>query len=415
MHTPLCPLGHLALTTAAALALAACSGAGAIEEPAAGGHGGGGRSASAGDQGGGAEGGGGLGGAGQGGAGQGGAGGEVQCVDECPAPNGGIQVGCKTRFMYGINYAWHHFAGDFGGIAAWGQGGVSTEASTHAANLADMRAHGAGVVRWWMLPELRGESVVLDANDDPTGLGATTERDVEKALELAEQADVHLMLCLFSFDAFRPTRVEGDLRIVGIRPIVTDARRRAMLMDNVVRPLARAVERSPYRHRMVAWDVINEPEWAITGPSPYDDPDYDPMAELETVTHAEMETFVNDTIRVLRTESRALITVGAAAMKWSSAWSRTDIDFYTFHMYDWINLYWPFNQSPADYGITDKPVVMGEFPVAGLSTATVPEILQSWFSQGYAGALSWAYNGATAAELETIKAFADERPCEASF
>lgn len=392
--------------------LAACSDADSPENPLAGGHGGGGHTVSAGAQGdGGAQDHGGA----QGGAGQGGSGEEAPCVDECPAPNGGIRVGCKTRFMYGMNYAWHHFAGDFGGIAAWDKGGVSAEASTHAANLADMRAYGASVVRWWMLPEFRGESVVFDANDNPIGLGATTQSDVEKALELAEQADVHLMLCLFSFDAFRPTRVEAGVRIVGIQPIVTDARRRAMLMDNVVRPLAQAVARSPYRHRMVAWDVIHEPEWAIAGPSPYGDPDYAPKDELDTVTHEQMETFVSDAIRVLRAEGNALITIGSAAMKWSRAWSRTDIDFYTFHIYDWVNLHWPYNQSPSDYGITDKPVVMGEFPIAGLATATVPMLLHSWFSQGYAGALSWAYNGATTTELETVKAFADERPCEARF
>ncbi|AUX41769.1 endo-1,4-beta-glucanase [Sorangium cellulosum] len=401
MHTPPSPLGRLALVTAIASTLAGCVelkppsdtgggvGGGGGSPPAEGGHGG--------------EGSGGLGGDGGG-----------ECIDECPADSG-IKVGCKTRFMYGINYAWHHFAGDFGGIAAWGQGGVASEEQTHAESLAAMRAHGASVVRWWMLPEFRGEGVLFDASEDPIGLGERTLIDVEKALELAERADVHLMFCLFSYDAFHPTRVDAGVKIVGLQPIMADPRRRALLMENVVRPLARAVERSPYGHRMAAWDVINEPELAITGQSPYGDPDYIPDNSVQSVTHEQMETFLNDTIRVLRSESSALVTIGSLAMKWSKAWSRTDIDFYTFHIYDWVNQYWPYNQSPADYHVDDKPVVMGVFPIAGLATTPVPDILASWYTQGYAGALSWAYNGATPTELETVKSFADEKACKVKY
>jgi hypothetical protein len=317
--------------------------------------------------------------------------------------------------MYGVNYAWHHFAGDFGGIAEWGQSGVAGEAAAHAEKLADMRAHGASVVRWWMLPELRGESVVLDADDTPTGLGRTTAADVEKALELAERADVYLMFCLFSFDGFRPTRTDSNVRIPSIHPMVTNVSKRTRLMNNVVQPLARAVEQSPYRHRMVAWDVINEPEWAITGQNPYGDPAYDPDPELDAVTHEQMEAFIGHAIRALRAESSALVTIGAAAMKWAQAWKRMDIDFYTFHIYDWVNQYWPYNQSPAHYGVDDKPVVMGEFPVAGLLTAAVPVLLESWYNRGYAGALSWAYSDATVAELDLLKEFADKRPCETRY
>ncbi|WP_437614698.1 hypothetical protein WMF20_16240 [Sorangium sp. So ce834] len=405
MRTARCIPGHRALTAAAALFLAACSAGRSPGGAAAGKDGGGGSAPSEG----------GHGGQGGGQGGQGGQGGVVECVDECPAEKGGIKIGCKTRFMFGMNYAWHNFAGDFGGIAAWDKRGVAAEAETHAKNLAGIRAHGASFVRWWMLPELRGEGVVFDANDTPTGLGGTTRGDVEKALELAEQADVHLMFCLFSFDNFHATRVDAGVRTVGIAPLVTDAERRAALLENVVRPLAQAVEQSPYRHRMVAWDVINEPELAMTGPSPYGDPDYDPDPQVEPIAHEQMEAFLRDTIGVLRAESRALVTIGSASMKWARAWTTTDVDFYTFHMNDRVNRYWPYNQSPADYGITDKPVVMADFPIAGLATATLSTLLESWYNQGYAGAISWAYGDATPTELETLKAFADSKGCDLQY
>ncbi|MGK3994826.1 hypothetical protein [Sorangium sp. So ce1024] len=412
MNTPRRTLGRTALFTAAALALGACRLAGSLGDQEAIEKGGGGGIPSEGTgQGGGGE---GILSGGEDGAGEDEAD-TVACVDECPAQGGGITVGCKKRFLFGMNYAWHNFAGDFGGIAAWDKRGVTAEADTHARNLAGMRAHGASVARWWMLPEIRGESVVFDANGDPIGLGETTAGDVQKALELADQADINLMFCLFSFDNFHPSRVDGDVKTMGLTPLVTDPARRAALIENVVRPIARAVEQSPYRHRMVAWDVINEPELAMIGQSPYGDPEYTPDPSVEPILHEDMEAFLRETIRALRAESQALVTIGAASMKWRQAWKTTDIDFYTFHMNDRVNRYWPYNQSPADYGITDKPVVMSDFPTAGLATANVSKLLESWYSQGYAGAMSWAYTDAVADELQSLKAFADAKGCDVRY
>lgn len=333
------------------------------------------------------------------------------CDDPCPAPSGSVDYECKSRFMYGVNYAWSHFAGDFGGISQWGQPGVAQSAAEHSTKLADMRAHGASVVRWWVFPDFRGDGIDFDASEAPTGLGGTAKADLQKALELADQADVYLMLCLFSFDAFRPSEDVAGVFTPGITPIVKDADKRKKLLENVVRPLSKAAEASPYKRRLIAWDVINEPEWAIAGASPYGDPDYDPIPELAAVSHQEMEAFLAETIKVLRSESGALVTVGAAAMKWSKAWSALDLDFYQFHLYDWINQYWPYTGSPADYGVDDKPVVMGEFPLGGLSAASYSKLVNSLYSNGYAGAMGWQYNEATSGQLADMKAFADANAC----
>ena len=215
------------------------------------------------------------------------------------------------------------------------------------------------------------------------------------------------MFCLFSFDNFHATRVDADVKTVGLASLVTDAERRAALLENVVKQLAQAVEQSPYRHRMVAWDVINEPELAMTGSSPYGDPDYAPDPQVEPIAHEPMETFLRDTIGVLRAESKALITIGSASMKWARAWTTADLDFYTFHMNNRVNRYWPYNQSPADYGITDKPVVMADFPIAGLATAASAIAPGELVQPGIRGRDQLAYSDATTTELETIKAFAD--------
>jgi hypothetical protein len=355
----------------------------------------------------------GAGGATAGAAGASGAASGAPCMDTC-AYSDGVDWLCKLRYMYGLNYAWHQFGADFGGNSAWDQPGISQTPAV-ATELADMAANGVNVIRWWLWPDFRGDGVTFDANDNPTGLGGTALADLEAALALAEQHDLYLMLTLFSFDNFRPTRTEGELRIRGITPIVTDDARRRMLMDNVVAPVARAVEASPLAKRVIAWDVINEPEWAITGASQYgDDPAFDPMPELSAVSHAQMEAFARDVIAALRANSKALISVGGTAIKWRHAWSKLDTDFHQFHIYDWVNMYWPYDQTPMSYGLDDKPVVIGEFPLGGLTGVSYTMLVESWFGNQYAGALGWQYSEMNR-DLSQVRAFADAHPCETQY
>lgn len=329
----------------------------------------------------------------------------------CPAGSGGITIGPDKRFLLGMNYAWADFGADFGGISAWGQQGISGRTAEHAQNLAMMRKNGTGVLRWWMMPDFRTDGVVFDGSDKPTGLGGTMADDLEEALRLADETDVYLMLCLFSFDAFRSTQNVGGQNIVGISPIVRDATSRAMLIDNVVRPLARIAKNSPYAHRLVAWDVINEPEWAMNGSSPYGDPNYDPMSDLDAVSHEEMETFVREVTMALHEETDSYVTVGSAAVKWAHAWKNVGIDFYQPHVYDWIDQYWPYDNPPSKYDLSDKPVVIGEFPVEGLSGASLATMLETLYDVGYAGALPWDFHLAKPADFATIATFATSHQC----
>lgn len=316
--------------------------------------------------------------------------------------------------MYGINYAWKDFAGDFGGIGAWGIKGVSGQASAHATALADMRARGVSVVRWWVFPDFRGDGVDFDSSETPTGLGGTAVADVQKALELAAQADVYLMLTVFSFDNFKPSENVAGIWTPGITPMVKDATKKKALMEKVVRPLAQTVAKSPHAGRVIAWDVINEPEWAMSGSDPYGDPPFEADATLAPVSFAQMESFIAETTATLRSESKALITVGGAAAKWAKAWSKIGVDFYQLHIYDWVDKYWPHTNPPSTYGL-DKPIVMGELPPSALNGVPYSSVVKSFWDTGYAGALPWMYDGIKPAELASIKAFADAHACETHY
>ncbi len=163
--------------------------------------------------------------------------------------------------MFGMNYAWHNFAGDFGGIAGWGKRGVTAgrtrtrEPRRHPCSRGERRA----VVGAAGAP---GRERRLRHEREPDRLGGTTRRDDPEGARAAKQADVNLIFFLFSFDNFHPTPGRHRREDRRYHPhIVNDAERRAKLIDKVVKPLAKAVEQSPYRRRMIAWDVINEPSW----------------------------------------------------------------------------------------------------------------------------------------------------------
>jgi hypothetical protein len=330
-------------------------------------------------------------------------------------------LGCRTRFLFGVNYAWKNFGIDFGGSAAWAQRGVSRAPDRYCADFAVMRDHGVNAVRWWLLPDFRSEAVVFSAEGAPQGLGGTVTDDITKALEIAARYDVYLIFSLFSFDAFRPTREERGASVRGLSPIIRSPALRRELIEKVLRPIAKTVASSPYAGRLAAWDLMNEPEWVITGTSQYGDPDFEPRKDVDPVTHAELETFLREVLTMLRTESKAQVTVGSAAVKWKHAWSKLDLDFREFHVYEWVNDYFPYTRSPAEWGLADKPLVMGEFPIRGFKPTernpnAVPtsQLLQSFYADGYAGALAWDFSGGADA-LPVLRDFSAAHACETRF
>ena len=106
---------------------------------------------------------------------------------------------------------------------------------------------------------------------------------------------------------------------------------------------------------------------------------------MEAVSHSEMEHFISEVIRVLRDETRALVTVGATAMKWKSAWSQLDLDFHRFHIYDWNHRSWPCTSSPESYDLVDKPVVIGESDPDGIDGDDYPTVVEKRWSARLAG------------------------------
>jgi hypothetical protein len=313
-----------------------------------------------------------------------------------------------------------------------------------------MKSHGVDVIRWWMFQEFNGTGPALDSNGIPTGLAAgTTVADIQAALAAAAQIGVHFNFTLFSFDNFTVNQYNHDLG-----KVITNTTNAANLQAFVAL-VAKTVEMDANKDRVVSWDVINEPEWAIgskdgnlvnmqdnTGQDPYGDQAFNGGSTSKTVdlvTFTQMEAFVKATATTLHANSSALVTVGSAAIKWKESWQHVGADYTTVHMYDWINQWYPYTAPVSSFGFT-TPVVMGEFPNGGLAAvpagtgvwtgtggfpngaAAVPygTMLSTIFGSGvgYAGAMSWAYTDQSfpwTPAAPNVQAFASSEPCVTAF
>lgn len=187
------------------------------------------------------------------------------------------------KFIAGIHYPDLRYGGDFGGIAEWNQVGVALAKETHRTNFVDIKTtSGAQVVCWWVFSDFRGDGVHFDSEGTPTGLGGTVADDISAALDLAEEEDMYIIFSIFSNNGFYPDvdNFEG-VEILGMHNIAVDDTKRQALMNTVVAPLAALVESHEYSDRMIAWNIMEQPEWAVTGQGAVEDEAFDPDLNLE--------------------------------------------------------------------------------------------------------------------------------------
>ncbi len=339
---------------------------------------------------------------------------------------GGISFHGRRRYLHGVNYAWHEFATDFGGLAAWGRGGVRADSATIDQELAGIAASGASVVRWWIFPQLLGDGLARDATGSVPKVTEQALLDLEKALELAERHDLYVLFTLFSFDAFRaPQGRTPD--VVDLAPLVREPRAVEALVRRIVTPLVDRAATSRFAHRVFAWDLMNEPEWAVS------DLEQRNMCSAaveptDCVSYAQMHWFLtrlSDAIAAriqgLPQRKKPLITIGAASPWEARNWEAVPQDFFQFHFYDH-----DYARGALELPRRDKPVIIGEFPSWGLSATwarpaqDATQITWSIHDAGFQGGLGWTVNtqdsntDATALTRAT-RAFADAAGCTAKF
>lgn len=209
----------------------------------------------------------------------------------------------NTTVTRGANLPWINYGHDLG--RAWGQGGVLDNAARIKGDLAALEDAGAEVVRWFFFCDGR-------ALDGETGLTDDAADDARAIFDLVDEAELQIMPVLFDYLLCKRAHVHDGVQMFGRREQIVNP---ARLVDKLVRPLVELVGDHP---ALFAWDLINEPEWAMPARALVEEP----------VSDAQMQRFV----RALSEVVGEPCTVGSASLADLRAhWSWLTLQ--TFHHY----------------------------------------------------------------------------------
>jgi hypothetical protein len=343
-----------------------------------------------------------------------------------------------SYFLAGVNYPQYlYYGGDIATLSSvdpdcnWAYSS-SFDYTAIDADFADLQAHGAHVVRWWLFGDGRG-SPEFDLNRRVTGFDATFFDHMDQAMEIAARHNIYIIWSLWDFLAFEhgnwlcggtgmaqayaeAVKMPPALRDAflahlklaqaapsgmlpgagpaggqscminagGHRNLVTDISpggAQDSFFNNALIPM---LQRYAANRNIIGWEIMNEPEWALNI-NPYTQ--QNPTVQ-EPVDVAQMRTFFARFTQAVHTYAPTqYATVGSASLKFmgfgqylqSGIWNGLSFDYYGAHYYGWMDSTFN-NGSPMtiDYNTTqqqlDAPVVIGELPANG---GTAPVYLPS--------------------------------------
>jgi len=283
-------------------------------------------------------------------------------------------------FHLGVNYPWLHYAEDFGISGGTVEGVSHTDKRKKVAmDFAAIRDSGAQVVRWFLFGDGRGGFVSED------GIPREPEQflfaDVRAALDLA--AEHNLKLCLSLIDYLWLQEHGGKRAAHPHEHILHFAAAREAFLLRVLIPLFRGFRGHP---ALFAWEIANEPEWAIREFS------REPAAQLH---FADFRAYASEIARAIHEFGHVPATIGSARLMWVRAWSEVPVDFYQAHYYPSAERETPggLAKQLRELSRLDKPLWLGEIPARDASDAeySLHGALEVCRDAGLSGAAIWRW------------------------
>lgn len=297
----------------------------------------------------------------------------------------------KEIFMNGANTPWNSW-NDFGG---------NYKSSWWDAEFARIKNAGGNSTRIWIT--CNGTvGVTISADGTLTGVTNAFWANLDDMFLLAKKNKIYIKATLISFDHFK----NSNTTFQSWRNMVLSDAKVSSFVDNYAVPFVKRYNDNPY---LWAVDICNEIEWVNQ-----DEAD-------GKIAWNRLQYFVARVASAIHDNSQVLVTLGSAAVKWNSPkgegnyWSDASLkaqynkenarlDFYSPHFYGWtVKWFGNFavDKTPADYGINDRPCVVGENPAKGVfndgATPTLvlsPEkMFLATFNHGWRGLMPWTSNG----------------------
>lgn len=268
----------------------------------------------------------------------------------------------KQWNMTGVDMPWYAWGSDFGG------GAIQANKADISSKFAQLQTAGIHVVRWWTF-EGGANQINRSSDGTPTSLNPQVYTDFDAALQLGNQYNLYFDFTLFSgvASADFPTTWR------------TNATQRTALA-NVLAPLFARYKDNP---RLMSWELFNEPEWQIWN-------------NIDGANAADCVALANALVSSIRTNApKTMTTIGEARIDGIPMWKSVDLDFDSPHWYDpMVDIY---NSAllntaaglQATNGMT-RPILLGEFPFTGTTSAQNLARLNDFYTRGYAGGWDWS-------------------------
>ncbi len=275
-----------------------------------------------------------------------------------------------SEFHLGVNQPWLGYGTDFG-VSAWGDYGLAGQPQQVEADLAAIAASGARVVRWFVLTD--GRSGVIFDQGVPVGLQDDVFEDLDLLLDVAEAHDLLLVPVLLDFTWLAPEQQVEGVQLGGRADVLRSEVALAGLVDDVLRPILR---RYADRPGVLAWDLINEPVWAVQGLGGGWLGD---GVELE-----EMLRYMDASAAAVHQETAHRVTIGCASALTVPLWADVDVDLVQLHAYDDS----AFDRNAVDV-CGSLPCVIGELGTSA-DDGDLLDNIQRLADRGYDGVWPWS-------------------------
>jgi hypothetical protein len=317
--------------------------------------------------------------------------------------NSRVSVAGKPLFIFGANYPWmvvngkSNYGLDFG-VNRWGtHRGITTNAEEVEKDFAIMRPLGFNTLRWFVFTDGRG-GIRFDEHNMPAELEEKVFDDFDVLLSIAAKYDIKLILSLLDFLWMHDAPQPDSPNKTNFSRVLKSEFGQDELIGRIFHPL---FHRCAHHEAILAWEVMNEPDWVVEGL------DVNRKNVREPMSLALFKSFVRKVSNAVHHYASSLCTVGGGRIKFIDVWDDEDLqlDFLQVHTYnDFLNHPWDgklFGKNFNEMGVK-RPLLIGEFSTNARSAfsdnkdavhISLPSYLDFAATNNFAGCLYWSFKG----------------------
>ena len=239
-----------------------------------------------------------------------------------------------------------------------------------------LEQRGVSALRWFALCDLRS-GVRFDHHGLPEEVDSRLFADMEAALRVLDRHHLKVIFSLFDFHLCGRRKIDKGVQMGGRRSLVAEPDRRRALVERVVIPI---LERFGDAGPVLAWEVMNEPEWVTSG--------YGRSILGLKVSRRDMRAFIRAVVSAIHEISARPATVGCASRRWLGLVEDLDLDLHQVHWYDKIDSLDALQHPVAEWA-NGVPALLGEFPTKG-SLHAAAMLARAAHTAGFDGAFAWS-------------------------